>query len=438
MKKYLFLIMFAIFGVFNTAHGMDFFDVSFLHDRGIKGSNARVAIIEMGFPDPEHPAFKEEFQRGKITSHFIQHHPNIRTLLLKNPEWEKYYRALFLGSHESELNKKDNSHANKVLGVLKEEEKGVAPLSHANIYAKSIVRPTIYLPVYYEAPGLSHYTVQDYFDKISSVGAVFPISDYEYPLDEILTALKKGIPDLFSQKLNDTLLKTIVEAANKKNHAINISNYLGTLLDPFNSNLDKLDSLWKVPEPILEALGDALEKGNSVLVLSANNDRADLTESALNLGSPMERKRNSYFLQLASDPKIGPRLIIAGNIQSYSYLEEGKMSFKLNESSNWPGTNKNIQNNYIGAPGTSILLPDSKCTFSSATGTSFSAPFISGVIALMQDRNFQMHGSYLEAAEVVQRIRTTAYHSGDPCRFGQGAINIRKLFPDIICTGNFQ
>lgn len=154
----------------------------------------------------------------------------------------------------------------------------------------------------------------------------------------------------------------------------------------------------------LEAMGITVvsSSGNSYAVYAAPGASLPAVESTISAA-------NSF-----SDNGVGTY-----DFSGY-FGEEGDSYFARQTSAGADVFNATSQRstlyNQLVAPGTDILSTWNSPSqlYNTESGTSMSAPFISGTVALMQQEAFQTSGSYLQPSEVLQILRNTATIIQDP------------------------
>ena len=118
----------------------------------------------------------------------------------------------------------------------------------------------------------------------------------------------------------------------------------------------------------------------------------------------------SFPAQLADDPGANGQVIAVGSVDRNN---------NLSSFSNRAGV---IQDFYLVAPGEDIVTTGIGGGLTTANGTSFSAPHVSGAVALIRGRF-----PFLTAREVVDILLTSAIDLGDPGTdpiFGRGLLNL--------------
>ena len=438
-----------------------FFEVDRIHSAGIKGVHAKVGIIEPnGVLNSELSVFKRHKDQ-------IFMHP-VLTSLITVPSSEKERRLLSALYGYVAHSFIVNDHAISVSALVKgdcEEFRysGIAPQAMLNCYMiskRDLLEYGYYLYSHaYVGSGI--YTPRNYFENLKLFARDH---DFSYLTQLLHLEQKMSLEDLLCDyerllspyvnldaPINDSLLQTMLKAI-EHNHVVNMSLPLIMLQDPFyglceegafptverEGGLYDFKNSWRIPDPILNTIGDALEKRNSILVLAAMSDAKDITQSYNAQGW---FSLYGYFKQFVDHPKISSRIVIAGNIEDVPMDSPSKIavqnpsgdvfSVSLNSTSNYPGEDVALQNAFICAPGTNIKCAVKENQFTEQTGTSLSAPLISDVIGLMQDDSYQRTGAYRDAVDIVAEIRRTACSLGEPFKYGRGLINPRALFPEI-------
>ena len=120
------------------------------------------------------------------------------------------------------------------------------------------------------------------------------------------------------------------------------------------------------------------------------------------------------------------RLLIVGSVDP---------SGKISSFSNTPGaacllvdgdcTSSNmLMNRFLVAPGELILTGDNKGGITRASGTSFSAPIVTGAVALLQSRWKWLQQNPEETTEIILRSATDLGAPGVDGTYGWGLLNI--------------
>jgi subtilisin family serine protease len=146
------------------------------------------------------------------------------------------------------------------------------------------------------------------------------------------------------------------------------------------------------------ALTRAVDSG-AVVVVAAGNRRQD---------------QPSWPARYAADPRYTGSIIVTG---ATGYSGE------ITPWTNRPGATRS---HYIAAPG-EWILSDCKRLCALVSGTSFSATYVAGAIALMMEAHPELSGP--EAAERVLSAARDAGAPGPDEVYGRGVLDLARAFP---------
>jgi len=205
---------------------------------------------------------------------------------------------------------------------------------------------------------------------------------------------------------------------------INASTAFFNWADPFDPpRKDYRDDLigYKVPDSIKDWLAKGLEESDKVLVLAAGNEGSDLSNT--------DYWRYEYIRSLLDDPRLQARIVLASNIAVDPSGTETFNGYKISHRGNTFGELLYLQEVALAAIGTDIGygynvhyserdLSEKDRKLVIETGTSLSAPIISGYLTLLKQKN-----PGLNMAQIVQLARANAIPVGDPAIYGRGVIN---------------
>lgn len=177
---------------------------------------------------------------------------------------------------------------------------------------------------------------------------------------------------------------------------------------------------------IARALDVAVEQGAKVANLSLGGSSANATLRAavgrataagmvVVISAGNEGQANpSAFALMATDPAARAQVIVVGSHDA---------NRNLSSFSNRAGSTANV---FLTAPGESLRTIDENGTAVIGDGTSFSAPLVSGAIALLAQAFPNLTG-----AQIVQLLLESADDLGAPgtdSTYGRGALNIGRAF----------
>lgn len=165
---------------------------------------------------------------------------------------------------------------------------------------------------------------------------------------------------------------------------------------------------------LLSALARAVSVG-TVIVISAGNDGKDATKGV-----------NADEFAAVPAARFPSNVIIAGSIGQRDATGTLVTTDLLSDFSNRAGTSAN---NYLGALGTGVRTINNVEQTVRYSGTSFSAPTISGAVALLASAFPNLTG-----AQIVDILFKSADDLGDPgidAVFGRGRLNITKAFQPL-------
>ena len=161
------------------------------------------------------------------------------------------------------------------------------------------------------------------------------------------------------------------------------------------------------------AVGRATAAG-VIVVVSAGNCGAVTPDCSVAETQPDE------FAQFASDPSARGLVIIAG---SHNPLATGSSTYVKSSFANPAGSYANF---YLTALGSNVMTFDNVGDYYLYSGTSYSAPAISGAVALLAQAFPNLTG-----AQIVDLLMTTATDAGaagPDAMFGRGVLNLTGAF----------
>ena len=166
-----------------------------------------------------------------------------------------------------------------------------------------------------------------------------------------------------------------------------------------------------MPQELMQAVNRATAAG-IILVIAAGNDYAD---------NPSEAANPDPFAQVASNDGVARNLvIIAGSVGS---------SDQISAFSNRAGS---FSAHYLTAVGERVRAPDNNDTPYLWSGTSFSAPQISGAIALLAQAFPNLTGSQI--VDILYRTARDAGAAGVDPVYGNGVIDLTRAFQPVGTT----
>gem|GEM_PF-3838944 len=283
------------------------FDVA--HAKGYTGKGQVIAVIS-DVPDVAHPAFVGPFSNNQIQRFDVTSFPE--PIVGEDKSTFRYPAELFDAQNyrRSTLESRDDkyfyNHGNHVVGLINGQAKtdpeqkflgGAAPGALVHAYETSGPKSTLMQ----QRGGHAIFTLYEMVEKYR-----------DYKKEQILQYMGER-PSLFQEyPFNGARLRAfqVISETRPSPIAINCSFAMLDIMDPSNDD--------KVPDHILNHIGDSLEKADIVLVLSANNDKVVDLSGPAPVRNPFDGwapHPNYYIRQFADHPKIGPRLLIAVNAQ---------------------------------------------------------------------------------------------------------------------------
>lgn len=280
-------------------------------------------------------------------------------------------------------------------------------------------------------------------------------------LTKALTSYLSLYPNIWDQKIDNSIYEAFNHAFNTPGKVINASFQLQSPCDHKN--------LYQLTPHFLDFLSNGLEKNDKILIVTAGNNKSDITASAEktynfpNIGETpnltyFERQglidtyhlefRQIIFQQYAKHPSLKKRIRIVTNIVGvtnpekdclFPFQKDSKTSvtFKkgnsytvcLEQSSNYPGADQDIQNITISTFGTKVVT-DPHNRFSLVSGTSFAAPAISGLLVLMDDY-FQGKGLSKTGPELLETLDASCHlPTGFGKYYGRGIVDPLLFLPN--------
>ena len=144
--------------------------------------------------------------------------------------------------------------------------------------------------------------------------------------------------------------------------------------------------------------------------------------------------------ELLTGTSLAKNAIVVANVNEVSnYTGPGSVSMSV--SSSWGPTDDGRIKPDISAKGVSVFSPvsSSDTNYSSLSGTSMAAPGVTGSLALLQELNNQMNGSFLRAATLRALMANSAREAGNAegpdYRFGWGLMNTEGMAETIMENG---
>lgn len=417
---------------FLTLHGFDK-----VHQSGLRGEGQTVIFFESNV-DVQHPAFDENNVMCYDVGRNIVVNGEDKSSFRYTNEYMSFLEGIY-----SDPARSRSDHGNHVIGIVVGQPTliflgGALPGAKAINVSYSHIHPQrCWRPVNgscYSTMGLSCYGVWDAIEK-KELDVQFKTCDWEHklweglpmsPLDisiyqedekcrnETKVNIKNSllpVMDRLKSPADDSLLYAFQLAADLEGVAINVSAILASLCDPLNN--------FYMPERFIDIISESLVKKDKILVLSANN------QNKRNLS---DFDQQIYFKQLANHEKIGPRLLIAINVDVTNdapYIElpnDMMVGVRLFYSSNYPGSD--LKDYAVSAFGSNILSASSFNgeQFVTNSGTSQSAPMVASLCALWKQKDPSLSG-----VQIVQKIKDTAINLIDGETFGHGLINAWAL-----------
>jgi subtilisin family serine protease len=151
--------------------------------------------------------------------------------------------------------------------------------------------------------------------------------------------------------------------------------------------------------PVFEAaLGRAVQSG-AVVVVAAGNDT---------LPAP------AWPARYAADPRFAAGMVVAGAATMAGGI------------AGWSNRAGDARARYVLAPGEWVMT-DCRARCQLASGTSFSAPFVAGALALMMEAHPELSGP--EAAERVLAAARPLTTPGGEAVWGRGMLDLARAFP---------
>ena len=416
------------------------------HHQGIKGQGTSISFLEAGV-DANH----EQFKTSQIEIiDCSQHETNIgREKAKYRNERDFSFRRLGLLGLES--NSSTNQHGNHVMGValsqprtiLYEEEDrsfilynpetsigdqgygtsqvtvstgehpgGCCPESRGILYTFSRCFHKAICNYGRAIEGISVLSIRKAKElsllktmMIDSGGCEVSFEEYYSQLQPPLTSEERRF--ISDEPIDGSPLTALKEALEGPSFAINWSYTPLFLMDPKNH--------YKVPNELLDSLGEQAEKNDKIIIFCANNESQCLEK----------KSEAQFYKQILDHPILSQRVVFSVNVCPTTMDDEMKLGeliikeqlipFKLYCSSNYPG--ESLKSLCLSAVGSNIISGYSKDGVRRGSGTSEAAPVIASLATLVKQKFPEMSGP-----QVIQRLKETAKPLGDPNITGCGYV----------------
>lgn len=274
--------------------------------------------------------------------------------------------------------------------------------------------------------------------------------------------------DLWDKKIDDSIYDAFRHAFQSDARTISVSYPLIAACD--------FKKAYNMAPEFLEFLANGLKKHDKILVLAAGNQEQDLHKCissgttqwnntpkfdsdhwndkpwhnyATHYSQFVGKLRYAYFKQFSQHPIIKQRALIAVNVepavrskseqgfswggskehpkQTITFSNGQSHDLQLYYSSNYPGADKDLQELTVAALG-GHTVADKEDEFIWECGTSFSAPRVAGLVALM-DEYYKSLGQKLTGPELVGRLKKNCIcPEGFETMFGNGVIDPAAMF----------
>lgn len=368
---------------FLSLHGFDS-----LHKQNIKGKGAIIAFLE-----PRVQKFHKQFNSKKIG--VIDHS-------LCSSKEEIFSNFERLGILQVMREEENCAHGNHIVGIALGNPRFISLDRKKEIFYPGGCCPEAQGYVYTYSSFLHSYSKNQNCVGVSIL-SMKQFEDYSLA-DELYRCLdlkltSEEVHYINKRPIDESPLKALVDALNGPAFVINWSSIPYYLMDPRKEP-------YGIPSSLLEEIATLASAKDKILVFAAGNWGQSFEESEISL----------FYKQILDHEILSQRVVFAVNLclsekedpNLFGTLELSghEVYFKLNESSNYPGSLFN--NLSLCALGSDILSGWQDNFFSLQSGTSQAAPIISSVLALMKQRFADLSGP-----EILQNLKNTSLPLGN-------------------------